>query len=80
MGITLNANARSEAAAITARMRIGYIKFSGCEELLYGKKFLLKRKDLSKCTRSTMLYGSETSCLRENKMAILRTEKVNVWS
>ena len=27
------------------------------------------------CLRSAMLYGNETWCLRQNKMAILRTEK-----
>ena len=39
----LNANGGSEAA-VTARTRIGWIKFRECGELLYGRKFLLKMK------------------------------------
>ena len=49
-----------------------------CGELLYERKFLLKMKGriYQSCVRSAMLYGSETWCLRENEMAILRrTEK-----
>ena len=38
-----NASGGSEAA-VTARMRIGWIKFRECGELLYGRKFLLKMK------------------------------------
>ena len=73
----LNASGGSEAA-VTARMRIGWIKFRECGELLCGRKFLLKmkRKIYQSCIRSAMLYGSKTWCLRENEMAILRrTEK-----
>ena len=65
-------------AAVTARTRIGWIKFRACGELLYGRKFSLKNKGriYQSCVRSAMLYGSETWCLRENEMAILRrTEK-----
>ena len=32
------------------------------------------------CVRSAMLYGSETWCLRENEIAILRTESAMVRS
>ena len=73
----LNASGGSEAA-VTARTRIGWIKFRDCGELLYGRKFLVKMKGriYQSCVRSAMLYGSETWCLRENEMAILRrTEK-----
>ena len=73
----LNASGVSEAA-VTARTRIGWIKFRKCGELLHGRKFLLKMKQriYQSCVRSAMLYGSETLCLRENEMAILRrTEK-----
>ena len=31
-------------AAVTARTRIGWIKFGECGELLYGRKFSLKMK------------------------------------
>ena len=32
----------------------------------------MKGRVYQSCVRSAMLYGSETGCLRENKMAILR--------
>ena len=44
-----------------------------------GDSFLLKMKkrNYQSCVGSAMLYGSETWCLRDNEMAILRTtEKV----
>ena len=56
-------------------------KFRECGELLYERKFLLKMKGriYQSCVRSTMLYGSETWCLRENERAILRrTEKAKM--
>ena len=77
LGDRLNAKGGSEAA-VTARTRIGWIKFRECEELVYGKKFSLKMKGRidQSCVRSAMLYGSETWCLRDNQLAILRkTEK-----
>ena len=43
LGDRLNASGRSEAA-VTARTRIGWIKFGEYGELLYGKKFSLKMK------------------------------------
>ena len=71
LGDRLNASGGSEAA-VTARMRIEWIKFRECGELLYGRKFLLKMKGRinQSCIRSAMLYGSETWCLRKNEMAI----------
>ena len=76
LGNRLNASGGSEAA-VTSRTRIGWIKFRKCGELPYWRKFSLKMKDriYQSCVRSTMLYGSETWCLRKNEMAILRTEK-----
>ena len=61
-------------AAVTARARIGWVKFKECGELLHSKRFLLKTKGMvyRSCVRSAMLYGSDTWCLRENEMAILR--------
>ena len=61
-------------AAVTARARIGWVKFKGCGELLNSKRFSLKTKAMvfRSCVRSAMLYGSETWCLRENEMAVLR--------
>ena len=61
MGDRLNASSGSEAA-VTARTRIGWIKFRECGKLLYGRKFSLKMKERTNpsCVRSAMLYGSET--------------------
>ena len=50
------------------------MKFREFGELLHGKRFSLKMKGLvyRSCVRSAMLYGSETWCLGENEMGILR--------
>ena len=66
---------------MTARARIGWVKFRECGELLNSKRFSLKLKGMvyRSCVRLAMLYGSETWCLRENEMAILRrTERAMV--
>ena len=57
------------AVAVTARARIGWVKFKECRVLLNSKRFLLKMKGMVywSCVSSTMLYGSETWCLRENE-------------
>ena len=68
-------------AAVTARERVGWLKFKECGELLNSKRFSLKMKGMIywSCVRSAMLYGSETWCLRENEMEILRrTERAMV--
>ena len=46
-------------AAVTARMRIGWIKLKECSELLLAKRFSLKIKArvFQSCVWSTMLYG-----------------------
>ena len=51
-------------------------------EILYANDLVLMSESMENLRevfkillRSAMLYGSETRCLRENKMAILRTEK-----
>ena len=76
LGDRLNASGGSEAA-VTARTRIGWIKFRESGEILYGRKSSLKikRRIYQSCVRSAMLYGSETWCLRENEMANLRRTK-----
>ena len=59
------------------------MKFRECEELLHGRRFSLRMKGVvyRSCARSAMLYGSETWCLRESEMAILRrTERAMVRS
>jgi len=65
-------------SAVTARARIGWVKFRECGELLYRKRFSLKMKGriYLTCVRSAMLYGSETWCMREKDVAILiQTER-----
>ena len=76
----LNASDGCEAA-VTARVRIGWIRFMECGELLLGNIFPLKMKDkvYRCCVRSAILYGIETWCLKENEKAILRgTERAMV--
>ena len=59
---------------MTARVRAGWMKFRECEQLLSGKRFPLRLKGMvyRMCVRPAMLYGSETWCLNENEMSILR--------
>ena len=80
-GGMLNANGGYETA-VTSRVKIGWMKFRECGELLHGRKFSLRMKGMvyPSCVRSAMLYGSETWCLRETEMAILRTERTMVRS
>ena len=69
----MNAGSGCEAA-VTARARIGWVKFRECRELLNSKRFSLKLEGMvyRSCVRSAMLYGSETRCLRESEKTILR--------
>ena len=73
LGDRVNASGGCEAA-VTARARIGWVKFRECGELLNSKRYSLKVKGMvyQSCVRLVMLYGSETWCLRENEIAILR--------
>ena len=60
LGDRLNATGGCETA-VTARSRIGWIKFRECSEILQGRRFSLKTKGkvYKSCVRSAMLYGSE---------------------
>ena len=81
-GDKLNASGGCETAA-TSRVRIGWMKFRECGELLRGRKFSLRLKGMvyQNFVRSAMLYGSEAWCLRESETAILRrTERAMVRS
>ena len=73
LGDRLNASGGCEAA-LTAITRVGWKKFRERGEILFGKKFFLRMKGkmYKIYVRSAMLYGSETWCLRENEIAILR--------
>ena len=61
LGDRVNASGGCEAA-VTARARIGWVKFKECGELLNSKRFSLKIKGIvyRKCVRFALLYGSET--------------------
>ena len=80
LGDRVNASGGCEAAA-TARVRIGWVRFRECGELLLGNRFPLKMKGkvYRRCVRSTILCGREKWCLKENEKAILRrTERAMV--
>ena len=81
LGDRLNATGGCETA-VTSRVRIGWMKFRECGELLRGRFFLrMKGMVYRICVRSAILYGSETWCLRETEMANLRkTERAMVRS
>ena len=69
--------------AVTSRVWIGWMKFRECGELLRGRRFSVRIKEMiyQSCVRSAMLHGSETLYLRESEMAILRrTERAMVRS
>ena len=72
LGDRLNATGGCEAV-VTARSRIGWMKFRECSKILKGGRFSLKMKGklYKSCVRSAMLYGSEAWCLREKEMAVL---------
>ena len=59
LGDRLNASGGCEMA-VTARTRLGWVKFRECGELLRGKQFSLKIKGrvYRTCVRSDILYGS----------------------
>ena len=80
LGDRLNATGWCETA-VTARSRIGWMKFRECSEILKGRRFSLKMKGkiYKSCVRSAMLNGSEAWCLSEKEMAILRrTERAMI--
>ena len=73
LGYRLNASGGCETA-VTSRVRIEWMKFRECGELLRGRRFSLRMKGMvyCSCVRSAMLFGSETCCLREIEVASLR--------
>ena len=80
LGDRLNATGGCKTA-VTARSKIGWMRFRECSEILKGRKFSLKMKEkvCKSCVRSAMLYGSEEWCLSEKEMAILRrTERAMI--
>ena len=78
----LNASGGCETAVIS-RINIGWMIFRECGKLFHGRRSSLRMKGMvhQSCIKSAMLYGSETWCLRETEMAILRrTERAMVRS
>ena len=75
----LNAAGGCETA-VTARTRIGWMKFRKCGEVFKGRRFSskMKGKVYKSCVRLAMLHGSEAWCLREKEMAILRIERAMI--
>ena len=52
--------------AVTARVRVGWMKFKGLSEILCGKKWslLMKGRVYRACVRAAMTYGGETWVMR----------------
>ena len=73
LGDRLNASGGCKAA-VTARIKIDWVRFRECRKLLLGNRFPLKMKGkvYRCCVRSAILYGSETWCLKENEKANLK--------
>ena len=68
LGDRLNASGGCEAT-VTARVRIGWVRFKACGELLLRNRFPLKMKGIVYhcCIRSTILYGRRAWCLKKMK-------------
>ena len=68
LGIRLNSSGSCKAA-VTAKVRIGWIRFRECRALLLGNRSPLRIKDklYRCCIRSATLYGSEAWCQKENE-------------
>ena len=73
LGDRLHASGGCEAA-VTVRVRIGWVRIRECVELFLGNRFPLKMKGkvYRCCVRLAILYGREPWCLKENKKAMLR--------
>ena len=73
LGDRLNASGGCEAA-VTARVKIRWVRFRVCGKLLLGNSFPLRMKGkvYRCCVRSAIQHVSEAWCLKENEKAILR--------
>ena len=67
LGDRLNASEGCKAA-VTARVRISWVRFRKCGKLLFGNRFSLRMKGkvYHCCIRSAILHGSKAWCLIEN--------------
>ena len=64
--------------AVTAGTRIGWIKFRKCIEIFKSQRSSSKMKVYKSCVRSAMLYGSETSCVREKRRQLEKNKKAMI--
>ena len=71
LGNALNARGGSKMT-IMAKIRIGWMRFRKCKEVLHKRRFLLKikKKVYEICIRSTVFYGSEACSLREREVKL----------
>ena len=81
LGDRLNASGGCEVV-VTARIKIGWVKFRKSGELVLRNRFPLRMKGevCCCCVRSAILHESEALCLKKNEKAILRKTKSYVWS
>ena len=83
LGDRLNASGGCKPA-VTARVKISWVRFRECGELLLENRLPLKMKSKVYCYcilngMTAILHGSQTWCSKENQKAILRrTEKAIV--
>ena len=80
LGDTLNAGGGC-LNAVTARVRVGWMKFKGLSEILCGKKWslLMKGRVNRACVRAAMIYGGEIWLMRREDEGVLqRAERAMV--
>ena len=67
-------------AAVSARIRCGWVKFMECGKLLCGRRFPLKLKGsvYRSYVRPAIQHGSEAWCMKESVMGILRRTKRSI--
>ena len=79
LGDGLSADGGCEGA-LTARIRCGWVKFTGCHKLLYESRFPLRLKGAvyKHYVRPAILYEWEPWCLKENEIGILQSTKITM--
>lgn len=62
------------SSAVTARVRVGWMKFKELTGVLCGERWSLKRKGrvYMRCVRTAMVYGGETWVMRKEEEGILQ--------
>ena len=79
LGDKLNADGGC-LSAVTARVRVGWMKFRELSGVLCGRKWSVKMKGrvYKACVRAAMVYGGETWLVRKEEGVLLRAEKAMV--